>query len=244
MSSLPQSTILSKVFLDQIIRPDEVASFEGMLQPHQRAQLARTGNEREMMRIEAEAEQQDPASTAAGSSTTASMDASPAPGPTAASAVAGLKSSPTTVLERAMMEHNILASSKLYISITLQGLGSMLSLTATGAETMVRRMIAQKRLKGEIDQVEGVLYFLESANEGPTAGGLGLTADDGETSGGNEANAAGPGDATGSGRAELAQLISPGSGDGLIKRWDAQIAKTASALEEACVRIAAMKAGA
>ena len=243
MSSLPQSNILSKVFLDQIIRPDEVASFEAILQPHQRAQLARTGNEREMMRIEAEAEQQDPASTAAGSSSAmTSMDTSPAPA--SAAATAGLKSSPTTVLERAMMEHNILASSKLYISITLQGLGSMLSLTATGAETMVRRMIAQKRLKGEIDQVEGVLYFLESANEGPTAGGLGLTADEGETGGGNDINAAAGGDAPGTARTELAQLTSPGSGDGLIKRWDAQIAKTASALEEACVRIAAMKGGA
>lgn len=239
VSSLPQSTILSKVFLDRIVRPDEVASFEGMLQPHQRAELARTGNEREMMRLEAEAEAE--AVSAAGSAST-SMESSPAPPHAAAALSTTVKSSPTTVLERAMMEHNILASSKLYISLTFVGLGSMLSLTAAGAETMVRRMIAQNRLKGEIDQVQGVLYFLESSSERPTAGGLGLDAE------GKDGNAAGADASTANSAGVMAdvgtQLTSPGSGDGLIKRWDAQIARTASGLEEACVRIAAIKTAA
>ncbi|CAO1623709.1 unnamed protein product [Parajaminaea phylloscopi] len=212
-SSLAQATILSKVFLDHIVRPHEAAAFEKMLQPHQKAELARTGNESEMLRLEATA--------AAAEGATASTSAS-------SSSQQNVKSGPTTVLDRAIMEHNVLASSRLYMNITLAGLGSLLNLTPTGAETIVRRMIVQGRLRAEIDQVDGVLTFLESTDEGPTAGGLGVSTG-GQTA---EAGPAGPGNYG-------AYATPVGEGDGLTRRWDAQIAKTASGLEEVCVRIAA-----
>lgn len=171
--------------------------------------LSRTGNEREVMRLEEEAAAAASAESAAQGSTAATK----------------FKNAPTTVLDRAMMEHNILASSRIYLNITLAGLGSLLNLTTTGAETIVRRMIVQGRIKAEIDQVDGLLTFLESSQMEPTAGGLGLGT--GAESGGGDAAAADDDDAT-----------PVGEGDGLIRRWDARIARTAGALEEVCSRIA------
>lgn len=220
-ASLPQAKILSKVFLDHIIRPHEVASFEKLLQPHQKAQLARTGNETEMLRLEAESK----TDFSVRNGQTAEPSDSAASGSRA-------KAGPTTVLDRAMMEHNVLASSKLYMNITLAGLGSLLNLTPAGAETIVRKMIVQGRLKAEIDQVDGVLTFVESATEGPTAGGLAVGI-------GNNSTDAGLATTT----VERSDAIPVGEGDDLTRRWDAQIAKTASGLEEVCVRIAALSAG-
>ncbi|CAO1639176.1 unnamed protein product [Sympodiomycopsis kandeliae] len=197
-SSLPQFTILSKVFLDEIVGTEEITTFESMLQPHQKAQLP-TSND---------------------------VDASTS---------SQLKSSPRTVLERAMMEHNIVACSKLYINITFEGLGLLLSLTPTGTETMIRRMISQKRLLAQLNQVEGLITFLSNPNQQqPIAGGLGIS---------NEEDT---NNAESTVREEVRMgetLISHGKGDGLIKRWDEQIAKTASALEEVCVRIHAQREG-
>ncbi|MCO5604678.1 hypothetical protein L7F22_058848 [Adiantum nelumboides] len=108
------------------------------------------------------------------------------------------------VLDRAMMEHNILATSRLYTNITLQGLGSLLDLSAPGAETMARRMIAQGRLRAEIDQVDGLILFKSHAtgrDAGPqtvTAGGkqaqsgsggaAGVGGGEGESAGGTTGN--------------------------------------------------------
>lgn len=211
---------MSKVFLDQIIRPNEVAAFEALLAPHQKAILGSTGNEKEILRIEEE-----------------ERAAAIAKDPTLASSMSSdLKSVPTTVLDRSMIEHNILASSKLYLSVTLAGLGALLGMTPTGTETIVRKMIAQGRLKGHLDQVEGVLTFLQSSKEGPIAGGLGagtgVSGDGGEgATKGDDAGAA----------AEGSEDLTPiGQGDGLIRRWDAQIARTANGMEEIAVRIASL----
>lgn len=235
VSSLPQATILSKVFLEHIVRPKEVEAFEALLQPHQKAQLARTGNEKEMMRLEEEADADG--ATQGDSAMTGEASSAPLSGePTADEPP--LKSGPTTVLDRAMMEHNVLASSKIYMTVTFRGLGYLLGLNPAGTETLVRRMIAQGRLKAEIDQVEGLLTFLESANDGPTAGGLGIGTNTTQDGGAGGEGAAGSGGAglDGSGNA----AIPLNEGDGLIRRWDAQIARTAGRLEDVCVRIASL----
>lgn len=235
VSSLPQATILSRVFLDQIVGPGEVAAFEELLQPHQKAQLAKTGNEREMLRLEEEAQQKEASSGEPADATMVPASAS--------SATTPIKTAPTTVLDRAMMEHNILASSKLYMNITLAGLGSLLSLTPNGAETMVRRMIGQGRLHAELDQVDGVLTFLEKGDAAPTAGGLGIGTGGTAGDGSQDAGAAGGTDGSSlaaSGGMAVTTSNPIGVGDGLVRRWDAQIAKTASGLEDVCVRIAAV----
>ncbi len=73
-ASLPTYTMLSKVYLGRILRPDEVSAFAAELRPHQ---LAVGGD--------------------------------------------GL-----TVLERSVIEHNLLSSSKLYNNINLDELGTLL----------------------------------------------------------------------------------------------------------------------
>lgn len=130
-ASLPDYTILSKMFLDQIIRPGELKEFESRLRPHQLAKLPPTSI--------VLAENDD--------------DEAPLEG------LARGKKGPETVLDRAVMQHNLLAASRIYNNITFRGLGALLSLTPTAAEAMARTMIQEKRLRGTIDQVEGLITF-------------------------------------------------------------------------------------
>ncbi|KAJ6549664.1 hypothetical protein B0H10DRAFT_2380159 [Mycena sp. CBHHK59/15] len=76
----------------------------------------------------------------------------------------------------AVMEHNLLVSSKIYNNITFRGLGALLDLTPGAAETMARKMIEQGRLRGSIDQVDKLMWFKGSHEEDDVhgkAGGLG-----------------------------------------------------------------------
>ncbi|PYH41221.1 putative COP9 signalosome subunit 4 [Aspergillus saccharolyticus JOP 1030-1] len=72
----------------------------------------------------------------------------------------------TTVLDKAVVEHNLVAASKLYENITTDALGVILGLQGSGqftagekAEAYAARMVEQGRLKGSIDQIDGVIYF-------------------------------------------------------------------------------------
>lgn len=78
----------------------------------------------------------------------------------------------STVLDKAVVEHNLLAASRLYENIGTEELGAILGLKASGddtagekAEDYAARMMEQGRLKGEIDQINGVIYF-DSGIEG------------------------------------------------------------------------------
>ncbi len=66
----------------------------------------------------------------------------------------------TTVLSRAVIEHNLLAVSKLYENIGFVELGRVLGVEKEGAERYARRMIESGRLRGEIDQVDSLLEFI------------------------------------------------------------------------------------
>lgn len=65
----------------------------------------------------------------------------------------------STVLEKAMVEHNLLGASRLYINIHFDSLGSLLGLDADKAEETTARMIEQGRLVGRIDQLDGIVWF-------------------------------------------------------------------------------------
>lgn len=146
-AELPTFNILSKMFLDRILRASEVHEFEGTLKPHQLAKIA----------------------TSTGDRAAAADDGDAEPG-------ASRRTGPATVLDRAVMEHNLLASSKIYNNITFRGLGALLDLSPAAAETMARRMIEQGRLKGSIDQVERLIWFEAAGDEDDAqgkAGGLG-----------------------------------------------------------------------
>jgi COP9 signalosome complex subunit 4 len=65
----------------------------------------------------------------------------------------------TTVLTKAVIEHNLLGASKLYNNIGVEELGVLLGLSAERAEEYAARMIEQGRLSGQIDQIDRLIYF-------------------------------------------------------------------------------------
>ena len=151
-SLLPTHNILTKMFLDRILRPAEVKEFEQTLKPHQLARVAQSSSDK----LAAAVSDEDDMVT----------------GETVSS-----RTGPSTVLDRAVLEHNLLAASKIYNNITFHGLGALLDLTPGAAETMARRMIEQQRLKAWIDQVDRLIWFEDSKDDlddaQGKAGGLG-----------------------------------------------------------------------
>ncbi|KAG5651356.1 hypothetical protein H0H81_008973 [Sphagnurus paluster] len=149
---LPTYNILSKMFLDHILRSAEVKEFERTLKPHQLARIAISSNDR----LASAGQYNDPSGMNEPAAST--------------------RTGPSTVLDRAVMEHNLLASSKIYNNITFAGLGALLDLTPGAAETMARKMIEQGRLRGSIDQVDKLIWFQGNREEDDAqgkAGGLG-----------------------------------------------------------------------
>jgi COP9 signalosome complex subunit 4 len=182
---LPTHNILTKMFLDHILRPAEVREFEATLKSHQLAKISQTPNEK----LAAQA-----AARAGAEEEEVEIGA-----PT--------RTGPSTVLDRAVLEHNLLASGKIYVNITFKGLGALLDLTPAAAENMARRMIEQGRLKGSIDQVARLIWFENIREEGADnaqgkAGGLGEVEQEEED-----------------------------TGAPFTKHWDAQIRMTAANVE-------------
>ena len=136
------------MFLGRILRSEEIKEFEGSLKQHQLAKISLSSSDR-----------------------VAARDDDDLNDPTTSK-----RTGPSTVLDRAVMEHNLLASSKIYDNISFRGLGALLDLAPAAAETMARKMIEQQRLKGTIDQVEKLIWFDDTSDEDNTqgkAGGLG-----------------------------------------------------------------------
>jgi len=71
----------------------------------------------------------------------------------------------TTVLDRAVIEHNLLSASKLYNNITFAELGSLLDINPEKAEKVASRMMIEERLSGSIDQIEGLIVFEQHSQE-------------------------------------------------------------------------------
>ena len=65
----------------------------------------------------------------------------------------------STVLERAVLQHNVLAASRVYKNMRLVQLGHLLEVPPEHAEKIAARMIAEQRLLGFIDQKSGVIHF-------------------------------------------------------------------------------------
>ncbi|KAL4141928.1 hypothetical protein QTP88_004474 [Uroleucon formosanum] len=105
--SLPEFSILEKMYLDRIIRPNEIAQLDAMLQPHQKAKT---------------------------------VDGS-------------------TILNRAIIEHNLLSASKLYKNMKIVELGRLLGIEPIKAEKIAGQMISEGRMEGSIDQVESYVHF-------------------------------------------------------------------------------------
>ncbi|KAL8153954.1 hypothetical protein V2J09_011714 [Rumex salicifolius] len=70
-----------------------------------------------------------------------------------------------TVLDRAMIEHNLLSASKLYTNISFGELGTLLGIPPHKAEKIASRMIYEDRMRGSIDQVEAIIHFDDDTEE-------------------------------------------------------------------------------
>lgn len=69
----------------------------------------------------------------------------------------------SSILDHAVIEHNLLAASKLYNNITFAGLGALLEIPAEKAERIASKMVTEGRLQGHIDQIDSTVHF-ESRN--------------------------------------------------------------------------------
>ena len=78
----------------------------------------------------------------------------------------------STVLTKAVVEHNLLSASRLYNNIGVEELGVLLDLDAERAEQYAATMLEQGRLAGRIDQIDGVIFFdgVEGSGEKTDAG--------------------------------------------------------------------------
>lgn len=68
----------------------------------------------------------------------------------------------SSTLEQAIREHNLLAASKVYLNISFDELGVLLSVKASDAEKLASNMISENRLNGHIDQLQRLIHFNES----------------------------------------------------------------------------------
>jgi COP9 signalosome complex subunit 4 len=169
------------MFLDHILRSAEIKAFERTLKSHQLAKIAISSNDRLASSLEVDDHDDDASSGEPNASK---------------------RTGPSTVLDRAVMEHNLLASSKIYNNITFRGLGALLDVTPDAAETMARKMIEQGRLRGSIDQVDKLIWFNGGRDEDDAQG-----------------KAGGLGDV---------ELDTEDTGSPFTKRWDMQIRLTAA----------------
>lgn len=64
-----------------------------------------------------------------------------------------------TVLERAVLQHNVLAASRVYKNMRLPELGHLLEVPPEKAERIAAKMISEQRLDGYIDQKSDIIHF-------------------------------------------------------------------------------------
>ncbi|MCJ1332290.1 COP9 signalosome complex subunit 4 [Thelotrema lepadinum] len=82
----------------------------------------------------------------------------------------------STVLAKAVVEHNLFGASKLYSNLAVAELGLLLGLDAEKAEHYAARMLEQKRIAGSIDQIQGLVFFEgQDATGDKAAGGFSPT---------------------------------------------------------------------
>jgi len=68
-----------------------------------------------------------------------------------------------TIPEKATIQHNLVAVSNAYVTISLAELASLLDVDDARAEAVASRMITDGRLAARLDQVDGVLHFTDDA---------------------------------------------------------------------------------
>lgn len=108
------STILKKMYLNRVLRPEELTKFESTLAPHQKAIMGD-----------------------------------------------GL-----TIMERGVIEHNMIAVGNVYSSIKLDHLATILGVDERKAVRLAASMVTDGSIRASIDEVDGILTFDDVEHEG------------------------------------------------------------------------------
>ena len=64
-----------------------------------------------------------------------------------------------SVLQRALLEHNIVVLSKIYLNISFTQMGAFLDISAEDAESIIGDMISQNRILAQLDQRTNSIDF-------------------------------------------------------------------------------------
>ncbi|KAG0251076.1 COP9 signalosome complex subunit 4 [Mortierella polycephala] len=177
---LPHFSILEKMYLDRVLRSNEVSEFASTLKQHQLALLPDN----------------------------------------------------TTVLDRAVIEHNLLSASKIYNNISFEELGALLGVTPEQAEARASRMMGEGRMSGSIDQIERLIFFDRTHGAQLRLGAAGKV---GAGSGANSASGSGSGTGGLGGVAmdeEEDQDVNGHEAPMLSTLWDASIQDLCGHVEE------------
>lgn len=73
-----------------------------------------------------------------------------------------------TVLNRALIEHNIVVISRIYMNITFKELGNFLGIRPDQAEETIAKMVAEKRIEAVLDQQNELVEFEEEGKQQQT----------------------------------------------------------------------------
>uniref|UniRef100_A0A2K5RGG6 COP9 signalosome complex subunit 4 n=1 Tax=Cebus imitator TaxID=2715852 RepID=A0A2K5RGG6_CEBIM len=130
--------ILEKMYLDRIIRGNQLQEFAAMLMPHQKATTADETGSFHVAQTGLEL-------LCSSSSRLGFPKCWDYMG--------------SSILDRAVIEHNLLSASKLYNNITFEELGALLEIPAAKAEKIASQMITEGRMNGFIDQIDGIVHF-------------------------------------------------------------------------------------
>ncbi|KAL8607348.1 COP9 signalosome complex subunit 4 [Nucella lapillus] len=65
----------------------------------------------------------------------------------------------STIVDRAVIEHNLLSASKLYNNISFTELGALLEIPPAKAEKIASQMITEGRMNGYVDQIDSIVHF-------------------------------------------------------------------------------------
>ena len=71
----------------------------------------------------------------------------------------GMTAESYTVLQKAVLEHNVLAISKIYTNISFDQVTKLLELPIEKAEALVSSMISEGKIKAHINQSDKYIYF-------------------------------------------------------------------------------------
>lgn len=63
------------------------------------------------------------------------------------------------MLQRALLEHNILVLSRIYLNISFESMGKQLDISAAKAESIISEMIREERIKAQLDQLSNSIEF-------------------------------------------------------------------------------------